>query len=171
MRSIADHLRSIKSMDDEEGEVSNVYDALVAGKSSSAGVAAAFNALCIANDITSTAVSGTVYKAFDEDGTSEGYWNLVQMEGSWYGCDAAWFDGDDRSVLMAGSNTQLQSKAVGERFGPTHVPDQSVSMSSEGYDWPDDRNFFEKYGTHVMAIIIVGVIIGVFVYAIRKGNI
>ena len=91
----------------------------------------------------------------------------------------SWYDGDDRSPLMAGYGTETP-ESNGERFGATHVADLDmtsgnslvpVAISAEGYSWPDDRTFMEKWGTHVFAVIIVAVIVGVFVYAIRKGNI
>lgn len=179
VRSIANHLYGITVEDDEDGAVSNVYDALVTGTSSSAGIAAAFNLLCQYNGIESMTVRGTVYTDPDDEG-SAGYWNAVLDDGVWYLCDVSWYDGSDRSVLMAGSNTELESTAAGERFGGTHVADldlasgnglQPVAVSVAGYDWPDESTFLDRYGTSIVAAIMVAMILGVFVYAIKKGNV
>lgn len=179
VKAIADRLHGVRDSADEEGQVSNAYDALVVSQSSSAGIAAAFNYVCQLNGVEVMTVRGTVCDYKDGSTGSTGYWNVVRDGDSWYGVDVSWYDGDDRSPLMAGYGTETP-ESNGERFGATHVADLDmtsgnslvpVAISAEGYSWPDDRTFMEKWGTHVFAVIIVAVIVGVFVYAIRKGNI
>ena len=183
VKAIAMSLRGIKAHEDEEGTVSNAYDALVTGESSSAGTAMAFTYLCERNQVTAATVRGTVVTD-SEGATSTGYWNVVwDTESSrWYGSDSTVYDGSDETPLLAGMSSLvlLPSKDVKRGFGSTHITDldlsapnslESVSIPAEGYDWPDDRTFFEKYGTHIMVTLIVAIIIGVIVYAMRNGDI
>lgn len=180
VKAIADSLVDVKDATDGEGQVSNVYDALVSRSSSSAGIAAAFTYLCQINGVEALTVRGTVHTSFDDGSSSTGYWSVVRDGDSWYGADASWYDGDDRSVLMAGYATVTTASASGERFGVTHIADLGLSsanglapvqIAENGVEWPDDRTFLEKYGTHVFAVVIVAVIAGTLLYAIRKGNI
>ena len=189
--SIAGALGSVKAVDDAEAveatedqegspaTVSNAYDALVTGESSSAGVAMAFTYLCGINGVTAATVAGTVVT--DSEGATErGYWNVVWDGERWYAADVTVYDGDDRSPLMAGMSTLVPvSGGVLRGFGSTHVADPdlaapnslaAVQVPAEGYEWPDDRTFLEKYGTHVMAAVIVAVIVAVILYALRNGD-
>ena len=174
VKAIADRLVGVRDSDDAEGQVGNVYDALVANSSSSAGIAMAFAHLCQLNGVEAVVVAGTVHSSFGED-AHHGYWGLVRDGDSWFGADLTWYDGDDRSVLMAGYATQTSAVAAGERFGVTHIADMgpldAPAMAEDGFAWPDDSTFLEKYGTHVFAVVIVVVIVGTLLYAVRKGNI
>ena len=160
--------------------MSNAYDALITGESSSAGIAMAFTYLCELNGITASTVKGTVVT--NADGATEtGYWNVLWDGERWYAADVTIYDGDGREPLMAGMSTMVYvSDMTAHRgFGSTHVADldlatanslNAVTVPADGYDWPDDRTFFEKYGTHVMAVIITAIIVGVIIYALKKGD-
>lgn len=190
--AIARALDSVRMIDDRDpteatedqeadpGSVSNAYDALVTGESSSAGIAMAFTYLCELNGITASTVKGTVVT--NADGATEtGYWNVLWDGERWYAADVTIYDGDGREPLMAGMSTMVYvSDMTAHRgFGSTHVADldlatanslNAVTVPADGYDWPDDRTFFEKYGTHVMAVIITAIIVGVIIYALKKGD-
>lgn len=190
--AITQALSSVRDIDDQEAveategsegqpaTVSNAYDALVTGESSSAGIAMAFTYLCERNGITAATVRGTVVT--NSGGATEtGYWNVLWDGERWYATDVTVYNGDDRDPLMAGMSTLVlvSDMSVTRGFGSTHVADldlaasnslSSVTVPADGYEWPDDRTFFEKYGTHVMAVIIVAVIVGVILYALRNGD-
>ena len=132
-------------------------------KSSSAGIAAAFAYTAQSNGLDSLTVYGIV-------GT--GYWNIVRLDGSWYGVDVTVYDGKDKASILAGSATKLSSGTEYERFGSTHVADEDIlgqiSIVRDGYSWPDDRTFFEKWGSQAIIVAIVIVILATIVYALKK---
>ncbi len=167
VKAMADDLRSITSKDDGEGEVSNLYDALVERKSSSAGIAAAFAYTAQSNSLEALVAHGIV-----GTGSDSGYWNLVRLDGSWYGADVTVYDGKDRAPLLAGSATEIGSGSSYERFGSTHVADEEplgqISIVRDGYSWPDDRSFFEKWGSQIIIVAIVALILATIVYALKK---
>ncbi len=167
VKAIANDLRAITTKDDGDGAVSNLYDALVEKKSSSAGIAAAFAYTAQSNGIdalTAHGIKGT--------GSDTGYWNLVRLDGKWYGADVSVYDGKDEAPLLAGSATKLSNGTEYERFGSTHVADEEplaqISIVRDGYSWPDDRTFFEKWGTQAIVAAIVVVILATIVYALKK---
>lgn len=166
-KAIADDLRTIKAKDDGEAEVSNLYDALVDRKSSSAGIAAAFAYTAQSNGLDSLTVYGIV-----GTGSGTGYWNIVRLDGGWYGVDVTVYDGKDKAPILAGSATKLSSGTEYERFGSTHVADEDIlgqiSIVRDGYSWPDDRTFFEKWGSEAIIVAIVIVILATIVYALKK---
>lgn len=193
VQAIANSLRGVRISDDtltlpedaaEDAQlsVSNVYDALVTGESSSAGIAMAFTYLCQYNGVVAETVKGDVVTDSD-DNTETGFWNVVwDGESRWYNCDVTFYDGDDRAPLMAGVSTSiLMPDGVTHRgFGAVHVADLDLSsdnslspttVPAQGFQWPDDRSFLEKWGTHVMAVIIVAIIVGVILYALKKGDV
>lgn len=182
VQAIADSLRSVRVVDDEEGSVSNAYDALVGRSSSSAGIAAAFTYLCAYNQVNAVTVKGTIVTNSDGD-TAAGYWNAVYDGASvWYAADITVYNGEDRSPLLAGTSTLvgLSSGNATRGFGSTHVADldlaspnslEPVQVSVKGYDWPDDRGFLEKWGVHVVVVILVAIVAAVMLYAVRTGNI
>lgn len=193
VQAIANSLRNVRVTDDtlvlpedasedDRLSVSNAYDALVTGESSSAGIAMAFTYLCQYNGVVAETVKGDVVTDSD-DNTETGFWNVVwDGESRWYNCDVTFYDGDDRAPLMAGVSTSiLMPDGVTHRgFGAVHVADLDLSsdnslspttVPAQGFQWPDDRSFLEKWGTHVMAIIIVAIIVGVILYALKKGDV
>ena len=165
----------------QESQVGNVYDALVTGSSSTEGIAAAFTYLCQYNGVDALTVRGTVVTSSNPDENGTGCWNIVRNDdeaGTWYGVSVTDYDGDDRSPLMAGASTEIGVSGPG--FSSVYVANldlasenslNPIQISATGFDWPDDRTFFEKYGTHVFAVILVAIIAGVIVYALRTGNV
>lgn len=200
VKAIADRLRGIASVDDvypvqQTGEgddgtgdgsgeevvpsVSNVYDALVAGRSSSAGVAMAFTYLCQYNGVEAYTTAGVFVESESEDGEVPWFWNVVRMDDRWYACDVSIYDGDNRSPLMAGTATAVSGGAV-SGFGAVHVTDldlaadcslHGIDVTTIGYQWPDDRTFLEIWGAYIILVLIVVVLAGVIFMAMRKGEI
>ena len=145
------------------------------------GIAAAFTYLCQYNGVDALTVRGTIVTSSNPDDNETGCWNVVRNDdeaGTWYGVSITAYDGDDRSPLMAGASTEVGVSGPG--FSSVYVADldlasenslNPIQISATGFDWPDDRTFFEKYGTHVFAVILVAIIAGVIVYALRTGNV
>lgn len=175
--AINDVLRGLKVVDDGEGEVSNIHDALVSGSSSSAGIAAAFAVLAKASGLDAATVIGQVMTGTGDE-TSEGYWNIVEDEGGWYAVDSTMNGTSWRNCLLAGITTTIDISGHQERFGATHAacgsilgtPLNAPQIGSSGYDWPDDRSFFDKYGTYVFGAVIAVVIVLTLLHAVRAGD-
>ena len=165
----------------QESQVGNVYDALVTGSSSTEGIAAAFTYICQYNGVDALTVRGTIVTSSNPDDNETGCWNVVRNDdeaGTWYGVSITAYDGDDRSPLMAGASTEVGVSGPG--FSSVYVADldlasenslNPIQISATGFDWPDDRTFLEKYGTHVFAAILVAIIAAVILYALRTGNV
>lgn len=176
--AINDVLRTVKSSEDKDGEISNIHDALVSGTSSSAGVAAAFTVLAKASGLEALTVSGQVMTGTDDE-TSEGYWNLVKDGDGWYAVDSTENGTSWRNCLLAGVTTTIDLSGHQERFGATHAADGALlgaslsapQISSSGYDWPDDRSFFDKYGTYIFGVVIGIIILLTLLHAVRAGDI
>ncbi len=175
VRSIAGHLKSVKSADDEEGQVSNIYDALITKRSSSAGVAAAFTYYCMANSIESVTVKGEVY---DGDDPETSYWNAVRTGGAWYAVDTVMYNDGNDAYLMAGTATQVVAGESPERLSTTHVADLDLSepngldappLNRTGYPYPDDTPFLVKYGAWIILALVVA-IAGYFMVKAAKGD-
>lgn len=170
VKAISGDLRNISQKDDAEGEISNVYDALVDRKSSSAGIAAAFTLVAKSNGLNALTVCGTT----GSDKEKVGYWNIVDFDGGWYGVDVTIYDGKDKSPIMAGYNTKIVmgDGTYYERFGSTHIAGDGhlnqMEIVRNGYSWPDDRSIFEKWGNQIFMVIIVAMILGAIIYALKK---
>lgn len=176
--SINDRLRGIASKTDEEGTVSTIYDALVEGESSSAGVAAAFTALCRASGMDVVTVAGSVMTG--SDGSMEaGYWNAVLDGESWYAVDCTWNSSTSKNCLMAGVTTEMSFAQSTERFGSTHSANasqlgsslESPQISNSGVEWPDERGFFEKYGMYLFAALVAAIVVITLLHAVRVGDV
>lgn len=179
--AINDVLRGVSKVDEEEGKVGNIYDALVTGKSTSAGIAAAFTCMCAANGVDAQTVRGSVLKDMDAN-TAVGYWNMVFDEDKWYAVDCSWNSSEARNCLMVGftSKVVVPGQDSFTRFGASHNADLDMSaanslstpvLESEGVSWPDDSTILEKYGSQIFMVIIGVVLAGAFIYAIRTGNV
>lgn len=179
-------LMSIGDKTDEEGKVSNIHDALVGRSSSSAGIAAAFTYTCTVNNVDAVTVRGTVYTQFAGDSGqtesvgSTGYWNLVRADDRRYAVDCSLNSDDRMEYLMVGSNSSVTIGDGLERFSATHVSDLDLmspntlvapSMSTTSYPYPDDTPFLEKYGSYILVFAIVIIMVGMFLYAVRTGNV
>ncbi|MBQ8179995.1 MAG: hypothetical protein IJ026_06135 [Candidatus Methanomethylophilaceae archaeon] len=177
-KSLVGKLSGTKVVSDPEGEVGNMYDALVIRSSSSAGIAAAYTYLCTLNGIDAVTVPGTVYGS-DGEGTAA-YWNAVLYDGGWYAVDVCSDrSADDGEYVMAGASTSVPVGKDTEMFSAVNVADTSVvvpnSLTSpglvrDGYEYPDDSTFFERYGAHIFMVVLVGIIVACIVYGIRSGE-
>ena len=85
-----------------DGAGNTAYDALVAGKASSAGIAMALEAGCQKAGIDCRVVSGRL-------ANEQHYWNIVTLDGKSYHVDASVPDPDDRNVCLMGDGTVLQA--------------------------------------------------------------
>ncbi len=171
--AINDRLRSISSKTDGEAEVSSVYDALVEGKSSSAGIAAAFTCLAVKNGLTAVTVYGDVKTS---DGTEKGYWNEVVDDGKWYAADSTWNSKTSKNCLLAGAFTSVTFNELTVGFGATHAASDfrglsAPSIEATGVDWPDERSFFEKYGVYIFGAVVAIIVIWAMMHAVRAGDI
>ncbi len=175
VQAIADDLRGIKVKTDEEGKISNIYDALVKNESSTAGIAAAFTWLADSNGLDAITVSGNVV-ALEGDPVT-GYWNQVYDEGGWYAVDCTWtYKEDERNCLLVGASTSVVHGNVMIQFGAGRVVDLgdttlvAPQIELEGVEWPDNRNIIDKYGAAIFTTIICLIIVLVIVRAVRSGE-
>ena len=171
--AINDRLRNVSSKTDGEAEVSNVYDALVTGKSSSAGIAAAFTALAVKNGLTAVTVYGDVKTS---GGSEKGYWNEVVDDGKWYAADSTWNSKTSKNCLLAGAFTQVTNGEISTGFGATHSADAFRELSApdieaNGVEWPDERGFVEKYGVYVFGALVAIIVVWAMMHAVRAGDI
>lgn len=175
--AVNDALRGVTVTEDEEGAVSTIYDALVTGESSSAGIAAAFTHLCVSNGVTAATVKGDLAA---EDGTSTGYWNAVLMDGSWYAVDCTLNSATSNNCLLAGWSTSVTYDGAAVGFGATRSADlymaspnslAAPSIVAVGVDWSTEPSFLEEYGEYIALAVIMLVIAATLGYAIHRGNI
>lgn len=188
VREINSRLLRVNVVDDEDGKVSNIHDALVGGSSSSAGIAAAFTYLCSVNNVQGVTVKGTVYTQFAGDSSAEtteshtGYWNAVYTQSgdgsAWFATDVTCNSGSDE-CLMAGGNTSVTIGQGLERFSATHVPDLDLvspnslvapTLSSGSYPYDDPDAALMTYGPYVLMAIVAAVIIYVIYMAAKRGD-
>lgn len=166
IRNIYSELSSIEVIDDEDGKVSTVYDALVEKKSSSIGIAIAFKTMASINNISSIVVTGKYYG--DSDEGKDHFWNYVEYDGKWYILDATVSD-----CLMLGYNETLSDKPVTSVLRESDVdglyPLSPPDLNRNSYEFPDDRSFIEKNGSSFIIIAIGILLIASIVMAIRQG--
>lgn len=176
VQEVSGLLEDVDSEDDEDGEVSNLYDALVSGESSSAGVAAAFTYLCSLSGVDALTTVGLV---LNSDGEMEaGYWNVVEDDGAWYAVDCTWNSSDSENCLMAGTTTSVTLSSTSYGFGATHASDLSSLSSSlstpaieaEGVDWDEDSSF-TTIAMYVIVLLIIVMVVIAFAHAIKSGNV
>ncbi|MBR4504579.1 MAG: hypothetical protein IKP20_06390 [Candidatus Methanomethylophilaceae archaeon] len=166
-KSIAKDLSGISKKDDEEGEISDLYDALVKRSSSSAGIAAAFTYVASNNGLEAVTVKGMFYG--DSSDGKVAYWNECVADEKWYAVDVI------NGLTMVGSATP----ASGSAFASVYYEDLDLkdpnglvppSLEREGYPYPDDTPFYKKYGPVLtMAVISAIVVLALFV-GVRQGN-
>lgn len=176
---IMSQLDKLKFKQDDEGKVSNIYDALVKKEATSAGIAQAFMQFCNLNNIPSIIVAGDNLKA---DKETKSFWNYVYLEGdhkgetyfSWYIVDPTYFvsagicgyltsveyDGDTYSMsALLYTDLELSSKNVLE----------PPKLSAEKYVRPGGPSFLEQHGEKLVLAGIGVVLAAGMLYAVRKG--
>ena len=177
VRDVASYLKGIKDIDDEDGKVSNIYDALISKKSSSAGVAAAFTAICTFSGVDTITVKGNVFDNDDEPSTA--YWNQVRIGDTWYAVDAVMKNSGYDGYMMAGFSSEVSDGESVSLFSATHVADLDMAdenglvapqLSRDTFPYPDETPFLQKYGAHIMLLIIGLIIVFTLLHAVKHGN-
>lgn len=179
VKSIMSTLDSLTYEEDKEGEISNIYDALVKKKTTSAGVSQAFTKLCKDNDIPAIIVAGDNLLAAKE---AKNFWNYVYLEGdiegetayAWYLVDASYAN----SVGIAGYLTEVTYDGKTYSMLSAHNVDLTLSaenvltvplLAKEKYVPVGGPTFLEMYGEQVMLGLLAVILVVAFVYAIRTG--
>ena len=173
-------LNKLKFKEDEEGKISNIYDALVKKECTSAGVAQAFARFCALNNIPSIIVAGDNLKANDEP---KNFWNYVYLEGdqegrteyAWYVVDASYcadagicgsrttVDYDDSSYSISAILTvDLDLSSENDLRVPT--------VSSDKYKVPGGPSFLEEHGEKLIIAALGAVLVVGMLYAVKSGN-
>ena len=172
---IVTHLSGIAFEADQEGEVSNIYDALVVKKTTSAGVAQAFNQLCKNNDILSISVTGIDTLAKEE---TNSYWNYVYLEGDIEGeTKYAWFIVDSSycaTAGIAGYATTFEKDGQLMTMASTHSAEQDLSLpqlNKDKYVKVGGPDFLELHGEKIILIAMAAIIVVAMLYAVRTGSI
>ena len=181
VRSIMGTLSGITFQKDGEGKISNIYNALVDKKSTSAGVAQAFVQLCTVNNIPAITVSGYAVQAKEENFS---FWNYVYLEGdqsgvtkkSWYIVDSSY----SSSAGIAGYLTEISFDGRTYSMSSAHYTDLEVTgpndlvlpqVSKDKYVQVGGPSFLELYGEKLLMGVLGLIVILGLVYAIRTGNI
>ena len=166
---------------DEEGKVSNIYEALVNKKTTSAGVAQAFTAVCKQNDIPVLTVPGSNILASDE---KLSFWNYVYLEGdvdgetkkSWYIVDPTYAV----STGIAGYLTEVSYDGSTYSMSSAHFADLGFKgavslglpqLEKNKYVPVGGIPFLDKYGEMIFVAIIGAVIVLGMIYAVRSGSV
>ncbi len=177
--SINSLLRGVTVGEDAEGTVSNVYDALVQKKSSSAGVAAAFTCLCEVSGVTAVTIKGDVLTDVDAGKYADGYWNATLIGGAWYATDCTLNSSTSDNCLMCGWATAVSFDGYSLTFGGTRAVDLDMacanglsapSVSSLEYGWSDEVSLWDQWGAYIVLAVIAIIIVAALVYAVRKGE-
>ncbi|MBR2347624.1 MAG: hypothetical protein IKA66_00640 [Candidatus Methanomethylophilaceae archaeon] len=175
-RNIASKLSFVKVVSDEEGVISNIYDAVCLGKSSPAGIAAAYTYLCQINGLDAVSVAGDVYEG-SKDGTV-GYWNVVNVDG-WYAVDVSCTNKGYDGAVMAGSAGEVTKDKTSEVYGIMHYANLDIIMENdllapsivrESYDFEEEESFLDKYGLYIFATAIMLIIAVTLYHGVRTGE-
>jgi len=167
-----------ESMDADEGSVSNIYDCLVLGESGSRGFGQAFSLVCQMNGVTAITVNGSYYK--DKTDRIDSMWNAVECDGLWYDVDVVNYKLGYGGAIMAGTTTNLTNNSTNRLHATVYVPERITGKSidlmpheiaREGYEFPDDRPFYEKYSDYILLAGVAVIIVAFMAYAVRTGNI
>lgn len=166
IRNIYSELSSIEVIDDEDGKVSTVYDALVERKSSSIGISIAFKTMASINNISSIVVTGKYYG--DSNEGKDHFWNYVEYDDRWYVLDAT-----ISGCLMLGYNDMLSGMPITSTLREGEVNGlyslNPPNLNRDSYEFPDERSFLEKNGSNFIIIVIGVLLIACIVMAIRQG--
>ncbi len=177
VQSILSYLNRVVYQKDAEGTVSNMYGALVEKKSTSAGIAQAFNHLCAINGIKSVAVTGVSHLAKEE---TLNVWNEVYLKGDLDGKSVyQWFIVDPTYAVEMGIVGYMTDVAVD---GITHsasawykvdldvIGDNTLSSPevAEGkYVREGGPSFIELYGEVILMTVIVVIVVAALLYAAK----
>lgn len=118
----------------------SLYSALVNGKAVCAGYVTAFDYIAQKAGITTIQVAGMGIGKIGEDGENHG-WNLVKLEGNWYGLDITWddmtaeYDKIFYDFFLVGSNTVPESFEQVD-FNTSHVLHQYFSEPQISFTIP-----------------------------------
>ncbi|MBR6204384.1 MAG: hypothetical protein IKQ60_04925 [Candidatus Methanomethylophilaceae archaeon] len=164
-KAIAKHLSGI-TKEDEEGAVSDIYDALVKRSSSSFGIAAAYTYLAAQNGLEAITAKGAFYGSSDKG--SACCWNLVHTEGAWYAVDAS------KGHIMVGSSTSVGSTPFISAYSPDlDMKDpndlDAPDLNRTAYPYPDETPFLEKHGAFILVALMVAIVVASLFYGARKG--
>ena len=176
---IMSQLDKLKFKQDEEGKISNIYDALVKKEATSAGIAQAFMQFCNLNNIPSIIVAGDNLKA---DKETKSFWNYVYLEGDHKGeTYFAWYVVDPTYFVSAGiCGYQTPVEYDGETYSMSALLNTNLNLSSENdltvpqltadkYVRPGGPSFLEQHGEKLV-LAGIGVVLAVgMLYAVRKG--
>lgn len=180
VKSIMSYIDGLSYKKDEDGRISNIYDAVVNGKTTSAGAAQAFTQLCILNNIQSITVAGENITAKNE---AVNFWNYVYLDdghnkGSnvWYIVDAFY----NKSAGTAGSLTLIKYDGKSYSMGAALKTDLDLSSPNDlsapdvidkKYVPPEEGpTFWDEYGEMVLIAVIGAILVLGMLYAVKTGN-
>jgi len=179
--SIMSYLNGLTFQQDEEGTVSNIYDALVEKKTTSFGVSQAFNKLCSKNGVTSVSVCGTNILAANE---TKSCWNCVYLEGDIDGeTKKSWYMVDPTYAVktgIAGYLTEVEFNGKVYSMSAAHYTDLTLSapnglsapqVTKDAYVQVGGPSFFQRYGEPLLLAALGVVLVVGMLYAVRSGNI
>lgn len=167
IRGVYSMLSSVDVIEDEEGKISTVYDALVDKKSSSAGIAIAFRMMVTkSNNIGCVVVTGTSYADSSEGKVH--FWNQVEYDNKWYIVDATLSD-----CLMLGYGDTVAGEPVTSVLHNTSVNGLTYMLppdpNHDSYEFPDEHTFLDKYGSYFIVVAIVCLIVVCLLMAVKQG--
>ena len=166
-KSIVGYLSNVKVREDSEGTVSCIYDALCEKSSSYPGIAAAFNYLASSGGLKSVTVCGNYYS---QDKSEVRYWNAVSVNGMTYASDAA--GGLSACGLLSDVPGGIFSSVYGADLDVMKENGLSApELEREGFQYPDDTPFLEKYGAYIILLIISAVLVIAMFKAVRDGSV
>ncbi|MBQ3686176.1 MAG: hypothetical protein II933_07565 [Candidatus Methanomethylophilaceae archaeon] len=177
-KAITKDCKFTESMDADEGSVSNIYDCLVLGESGSRGFGQAFSLVCQLKGVEAITVNGSYFK--DKTERIDSMWNAVECDGKWYDVDLINYKLGYGGTIMAGTTTNLTNNNSSRLHATVYVPERITGKSidlmpheieREGYEFPDERPFYEKYSDYILLAGVAAIIIAFMAYAVRTGNI
>ena len=178
--SMISYLKGISYQADEDDRISNIYDAVVKKKSSSAGVAQALTWFCMNSNIPSIIVAGDNITC---DTELKSFWNYVYLEGdhdgltyyAWYIVDAA----HNPSAGIAGYQTTIEygdktyslSAALTTDLNLSSPNDLRVPQVNDNkYVQVGGPTFLERYGENILLLVLGAILVVGMLYAVRSGN-
>jgi|GEM_PF-1033517 len=102
---IANYLYSNVELSDETNYCNSAYGALVEGKATDKGIAAAFKIMCRLSGIECISVSGLS----NDISSSASYWNIIKIDDDFYHVDISEFNARGRETSFLLSDTQMRN--------------------------------------------------------------